>query len=304
MNQENIEVCLVLYCLVLPFILLLPKIGFKVKSLFRLSKLNLFFGLLLFSILPIFYDYFYNNLSWKIILRLIYVFILFLSLTFDKLNNLKYSHFIIYLFLFIPLYFDILPGGIIKIKEDILIKTNVIGTIPLCFYLYLVVHPIDEKLKADLGTTITFKSKHFVYTFIGAIILTLTVLPTSIYLNFVRLKSESGNLFELFSQFLIYMLAVGIPEEMFFRVIFYYILKKYNPFLSVLNYILLSSLFFGIAHIFTPTPGHPTPNWIYAILASMFGLMYSYIYIKTNQLFHAAFIHALVDSIWLHWFML
>ena len=206
--------------------------------------------------------------------------------------------------MFLPLYFDILPGGTIILPGDISIKTNIVGTIPLCFYLYLVVNPIEESTTYDFGTTIQIKLNHFIYSILASIFLSVTVVPFAAFLNFVKLKDEVGTFSDFLTQLFIFMLAVGFPEEMFFRVIFLYILKKYIPTISTLKYIIISSLFFGLAHIFSPTPGHPTPNWIYAILASMFGVVYSYIYLKTNQLFHAALVHSLVDSIWLHWFMI
>jgi membrane protease YdiL (CAAX protease family) len=304
MNQSNNEIALVLYCLVLPILLLLPKVGNKIKNYFNGSSIYLITGLIIFSIFPIYYDYYYNHLGWNILIRIIYVVLLFLSLYINKINNIKYSHFLIYLLLFLPLYFDILPGGVITLPGDISIKTNVVGTIPLCFYLYIVVHPIDEDISYDFGTTINFKFIHFAYSVAAVIFLSLTVVPFAAFLDFVKLKEEVGTFPNFIAQLFIFMLAVGFPEEMFFRVIFLYILKKYNPSISGLKYIIISSLFFGVAHIFSPTPGHPAPNWIYAILAGMFGVMYSYIYIKTNQLFHAALVHSFVDSLWIHWFML
>ena len=304
MTQTNIEIVLILYCLVLPFLLLLPILGKEIKKYFQSSYILLILGLFIFSVFPILYDFYFNHLGWNILIRIFYAIILFLSLQVQSIKNIKYSHYIIYLFLFFPLYFDILPGGVIELPGDIAIKTNVIGTIPLCFYLYLVVHPIEKDLSYDFGTTINFKFIHFVYSISATIFLSLTVVPTAAFLDFVRLKDEVGPFSDFIVQIFIFTLAVGLPEEMFFRVIFLYILKKYKPTISVLKFIIISSVFFGIAHIFTPTPGHPTPNWIYALLASMFGVMYSYIYIKTNQLFHAALVHAMVDSLWLHWFML
>jgi membrane protease YdiL (CAAX protease family) len=105
-------------------------------------------------------------------------------------------------------------------------------------------------------------------------------------------------------QLLVFFLAVGIPEEMFFRVLFFFIWKKTFPKTSSFTLLLVSSVFFGLAHLITATPNHPAPNWAYCFLATLFGLMYGAIYMKTKQLFQAALVHALVDSIWLHWFML
>lgn len=295
---------MIVFCFVLPYLFLLPKVSEFLVQIFQKKFILQLAGFFLFATLPILYDYLYNSLGWWILVRIAYSGFLFLSFYSKTISSLPLAQPFLYLCLFFPLDLDILPGGTLLLEGGIPLKTVVMGTVPVVFYLYMVVHPLDILGKNDSGVKIEFHVKHFVYTILGCLILTATVLPTSFILNFVKFKEEVDSFGSFLLQLLVFFLAVGIPEEMFFRVLFFFIWKKTFPKTSSFSLLLVSSVFFGLAHLITPTPNHPAPNWAYCFLATLFGMMYGAIYLKTKQLFQAALVHALVDSIWLHWFML
>jgi membrane protease YdiL (CAAX protease family) len=303
-NQKSFEFVLLIFCFIIPYSFLLPKVGDIFKNFFQRSTLSYFLGFILFSTLPILYDFLYNDLGWRVLIRIVYSSFLFFGFYSRKVQSIPIAQIILYLVIFFPLDLDILPGGAIVLDGGIPLKSVVMGTVPVVFYLYLVVHPIGSKGNNEFGTTFEFKWEHFLISFLGCIVLTITVLPTSFYLDFVNFKEEVGSFSSFIVQLLVFFLAVGIPEEMFFRVLFLYVWKRNFPNGSMLGYLVLSSIFFGLAHVITATPGHPAPNFAYCFLATLFGLMYGAVYLKTKQLFHAALVHAMVDSIWLHWFML
>jgi membrane protease YdiL (CAAX protease family) len=303
-NQKIFEFVLLIFCFFIPYLFLLPKIGDYLKNFFQKSIFLTFLGFILFSTLPILFDYLYNDLGWKVSIRIVYSSFLFFSFYSSFVQSIPFAQFILYLLIFFPLDLDILPGGAIVLDGGIPLKSVVMGTVPVVFYLYSVVRPLEDSGSGEYGVTFEFHWKHFFISFIGCILLTMTVLPTSFYLDFVKFKEEVGSFGSFIVQLVVFFLAVGIPEEMFFRVLFFYVWKRTIPNGSLFGYLLVSSIFFGLAHLITPTPGHPAPNYAYCFLATLFGLMYGAIYLKTKQLFHAALVHAMVDSIWLHWFML
>jgi membrane protease YdiL (CAAX protease family) len=302
--QKIFEISILISCFILPFIIFSTSINSFIIRKFQSTIWMYLLGFLLFSILPILYDFIYNQLGWMILVRIFYLSFLFFALYNRNIHSLPFAHPFIYLLIFFPLDLDILPGGSILLDGGISLKTVVMGTVPVAFYLYNVVYPLEPTNSNEYGVKFEFSSKHFLYSFLGCIVLTGTVLPTSFFLDFVKFKEDVEPFSTFIIQLLVFFLAVGVPEEFFFRVLFLFVWKQVFPNSSNLKYLLISSIFFGLAHLITPTPGHPAPNYAYCFLATLFGLMYGTIYLKTKQLFHAALVHAMVDSIWLHWFML
>jgi len=56
----------------------------------------------------------------------------------------------------------------------------------------------------------------------------------------------------------------------------------------------LASLIFGLSHIFHA----PYPNWKYVLLASIAGLFYGHVWMRTGSLLPGALVHGLVDITW------
>ena len=88
------------------------------------------------------------------------------------------------------------------------------------------------------------------------------------------------------------ILFVGLPEEMLFRgTVQEAFSRLWNPRVGLL----VGSLVFGLSHL----PKHAPPlNWPYALLATLAGLAYGWVYQKTGKLAAAAITHGAVDWIW------
>lgn len=83
----------------------------------------------------------------------------------------------------------------------------------------------------------------------------------------------------------------AIPEELLFRGMLQNALERLlrpRPGLAA------AALLFGLAHLGDP----PAPNWRYAVLASIAGLAYGYVYQRTRSITTSAVTHALVDWTW------
>lgn len=103
---------------------------------------------------------------------------------------------------------------------------------------------------------------------------------------------QSGNL-GIF--IFIYALRPGIWEEVAFRgIILTLLLKKYSEKKSII----LSSLFFGLMHLFNLFSGtNIVIVIIQVIYATFFGIVFGYMFVKTKSLLPSIITHYLVDSL-------
>lgn len=88
------------------------------------------------------------------------------------------------------------------------------------------------------------------------------------------------------------IIFVGLPEEMLFRGLVQEGLSRlWTPRAGWI----IASLLFGLAHI---TKHAPPLNWRYALVASLAGLAYGWVYARTGKLSAAAVTHGAADWIW------
>lgn len=82
------------------------------------------------------------------------------------------------------------------------------------------------------------------------------------------------------------------PEEFLFRGLLQNLLSR-----TLKNQwagLAVASVIFGFSHIFHA----PYPNWKYVLLATIAGLFYGHVWIRTRSLLPGTFVHALVDISW------
>jgi len=82
------------------------------------------------------------------------------------------------------------------------------------------------------------------------------------------------------------------PEEFLFRGLLQNLLSR-----SLKNQwtgLIIASVIFGFSHIFHA----PYPNWKYVLLATIAGLFYGHVWIRTRSLLPGTLVHALVDISW------
>jgi len=82
------------------------------------------------------------------------------------------------------------------------------------------------------------------------------------------------------------------PEEFLFRGLLQNLLSRAmkNQWVGLI----VASVIFGFSHIFHA----PSPNWKYMLLATIAGLFYGHVWMKTRSLLPGTFVHALVDISW------
>jgi membrane protease YdiL (CAAX protease family) len=82
------------------------------------------------------------------------------------------------------------------------------------------------------------------------------------------------------------------PEEFLFRGVLQNLLSR--TFKNQWAGLAIASVIFGLSHILHA----PYPNWKYVFLATIAGLFYGHVWMKTGSLFPGALVHALVDVSW------
>ena len=62
--------------------------------------------------------------------------------------------------------------------------------------------------------------------------------------------------------------------------------------------LLIAAPLFGLAHINNSTPGFSQPNWAYALMATLAGLAYGWVWVRTYKVTASALTHAAVNLAW------
>ena len=82
------------------------------------------------------------------------------------------------------------------------------------------------------------------------------------------------------------------PEEFLFRGVLQNLLSRTSK--NQWTGLAIAAVIFGFSHIMHA----PFPNWKYVFLATIAGLFYGHVWMKTGSLFPGALVHALVDISW------
>jgi membrane protease YdiL (CAAX protease family) len=92
---------------------------------------------------------------------------------------------------------------------------------------------------------------------------------------------------------LVILIFTGIPEEVLFRGFIQTMLVRFTgrPLVGLVT----ASLIFGVAHL---DNGPHAPDWRYGVLATLAGLAYGWVYLRTRRILAPAIAHTLVDVTW------
>ncbi|MCZ7625533.1 MAG: CPBP family intramembrane metalloprotease domain-containing protein [Candidatus Methylomirabilota bacterium] len=89
--------------------------------------------------------------------------------------------------------------------------------------------------------------------------------------------------------------SIGVIEEILFRDAIQNLLRQR---LQPVGALIVASVIFGLAHVNKRALGMDVPNWPYAGVATIAGLGYGFVFLKTNSVMASATVHAMVDVMW------
>ena len=120
--------------------------------------------------------------------------------------------------------------------------------------------------------------------------------PIGLLLGFLRLGLYRPSLVEAVAAGLGGYLLIALPEEILFRgAIQNLTTQRLGRWWAGL---LIAAPVFGLAHINNATPGFAEPNWAYALMATIAGLAYGWVWERTHKVTASALTHMAVNLIW------
>ncbi|CAM2063783.1 CPBP family intramembrane metalloprotease [Sulfidibacter corallicola] len=167
--------------------------------------------------------------------------------------------------------------------------------------IYVRLRPIPK-----LGAKLDLDRKEFRIALIYfAVFVVPIAIPFAMLTGFVEPGMVPRSAFEYSVRILVTLFFVALPEELLFRGL---IQNQLMNRLGERPALVIASILFGLSHINNLDPplvylqfgalgSLPVP-WAYLILATIAGLIYGRVYLKTGNLTAAAFTHTLVDVTW------
>jgi len=163
--------------------------------------------------------------------------------------------------------------------------------VSLALLLYTVRYPIDH-----LGLTFRFTWLDLWRALQGTAAFAVMGVPVGLLLGFLRLSLYRPSPAEAVAAVLGGYLLIALPEEILFRGAIQNLTSA-----RVRRWwagLLIAAPVFGLAHINNATPGFAEPNWAYALMATLAGLAYGWVWERTHKVTASALTHMAVNLIW------
>jgi hypothetical protein len=147
-------------------------------------------------------------------------------------------------------------------------------------YFFLVARPLD-----GVGYRWSVTRRDAATAAIVFLVYAAIALPIGFGTGFITWHPRAATPALLLQPLIIY-LVTAVPEEFLFRGLIQNLLSRW---LSIPVGLAIASVIFGLSHL-------PDPR--YALLATIAGLAYGYVYLRTGKVTASAITHALVDAVW------
>lgn len=138
---------------------------------------------------------------------------------------------------------------------------------------------------------------------VGFVVAAAILIPLARSLSFMnsfRIPTEL-TVFFVSKTLVVIFVAIALPEELLFRgLIQTWLVNKFGASNKV---IILSALIFGLSHIDNYTKlangtiVFSPPNWSYVLIASVAGIIYGYVFLKSSSITISAALHATVNTV-------
>ncbi len=156
--------------------------------------------------------------------------------------------------------------------------------------LFTVVAPVR-----DLGYCYRLRLADLRYALLALACIAIVVIPLGLSIGFIRYGWQEVQPLAWALIGLNIYFVVAIPEEFLFRGLVQNLFERRWPGQSGrLGSLLVASVIFGAAHLNNP----PAPNFRYVLLATLAGVAYGWVWMRTRRVTASAVTHAAVDWIW------
>ena len=179
--------------------------------------------------------------------------------------------------LWLPIEFNLLPQ--LRLPPPDGLRAAPFAALAASLYLFLVACPLDR-----IGYTFQLSRRDVRLALIATAAFAIVGLPIGLLTGFLNWNPRPDAIRLAVAPIAIY-LATGVPEEFLFRGLIQNTLERAIGRAALP----IASIIFGFAHL-------PDPR--YALLATLAGVAYGWVYRATGRITASAITHALVDWLW------
>lgn len=187
--------------------------------------------------------------------------------------------------------FSLLPETKATLVPGVDIPLQTMTVVVLSFFLFLIYYPVN-----NVGLTFHITSKDIRYALIGLFAFIVVGLSLGFGIGFLHFNPTLTGFINIAVRIIGGYLLVALLEEFFYRGIIQNLLSQ--RFGKEWPALLLASLIFGLAHLNNTTKYFSVPNWPYVLMASVAGVSYGWIWMKTKKVTVSAITHMVVNLIW------
>lgn len=187
--------------------------------------------------------------------------------------------------------FSLLPKAEATLVPGMMVPVHLWTFVPLTLLLFLVLHPLE-----GIGFTFHLDLRDLKFSMIGFLAFIIAGLFVGLEIGFLHLNLVVPGILDLFIRAIGIYVLVALAEEVFFRGIIQNLLTKRlgNERLALV----IASIIFGLSHLNNPRPRFPAPNWAYVLMATIAGLAYGWVWIRTRKVTASAITHMATNLIW------
>jgi len=162
--------------------------------------------------------------------------------------------------------------------------------IDLALVLFLAARPVP-----DIGFTFSWRGRDLRIAALAFVVFAAIAIPAGFAIGFLHYGWRPFEPLRWFTTLLSIYFFTAIPEELLFRGLIQNTIEKLRPGAKWrLVSLVIAAVIFGASHLDNP----PTPNIRYACLATVAGLAYGAVWIRTRKVTISALTHAAVDVTW------
>lgn len=230
------------------------------------------------------FELFIKLLVWFAVPCLIY------ALSVSRSDEISFKDILVAFILWLPIEFGKLAGFDIVFNKDIVIPALPFAAPAIGLYLFVILRNLP-----DVGFSFKLKASDFRMAGLGLLMLAPLLIPLGTLLGFIRFSTLDLNVWKTLELLLGIYFMVAIPEELLFRGIIQNLLMK--SFLGKFGKLLplsIAAVIFGLSHWNNFNP----PDWRYVVLASIAGMVYGFVYIRTGKTTASALVHCGVNFLW------
>ncbi len=163
--------------------------------------------------------------------------------------------------------------------------------VPLALFLFFVHHPLE-----GIGFTFRLGMRDLMYAMIGLLAFIAVGFIVGLGIGFLHFNPVALGALDLIVGIVGSYVLVALIEEVLFRGIIQNLLAKRlgNERLALL----IASVIFGLSHLNNAKAGFAAPNWAYALMATLAGLAYGWVWVRTRKVTVSAVTHMSVNLVW------